>query len=47
MVLLSTKGINQAEKELRVAAYPVDGKDYWIATNRHDLSAEYIAEFTN
>lgn len=43
MVLLGTKGINQTEKELRVVGYRVDGKDYWIATNRHDLSAEDIA----
>jgi len=44
VVLLGTKGINQTEKELRVVGYRVDGKDYWIATNRHDLSAEDVAQ---
>jgi hypothetical protein len=44
MVLLGTKGINQTEKELRVVGYRVDGKDYWIATNRYDLSAEDVAQ---
>lgn len=44
IVLLGTKGINQTEKELRVVGYRVDGKDYWIATNRHDLTAEQIAQ---
>jgi len=43
MVLLGIKGINQAEKELRVVGYRFNGKDCWIATNRHDLSAEDIA----
>ena len=35
--------VNQTEKEVRVVAYRVDQKNYWIATNRHDLSAEQIA----
>jgi hypothetical protein len=43
VVLLGTKGINQTKKELRVVGYRVDGKDHWIATNRHDLSAEDVA----
>jgi transposase len=42
--VLGTKGINQTEKELRLVGYHVDGKDYWIATNRHDLTAEQIAQ---
>jgi hypothetical protein len=37
-------GINQTEKELRAVGYRVDGKDYWIATNRHDLSGEDVAQ---
>ena len=41
---LGSKGINQAEKELRVVGYCADGKDYWIATNRYDLSAEDVAQ---
>jgi Transposase DDE domain len=44
IVLLGTKGTNQTEKELRLVGYRVDGKDYWIATNRHDLTAEEVAQ---
>ena len=44
VVLLGTKSVNQTEKELRLVGYHVDGKDFWIATNRHDLTAEEIAE---
>ena len=44
VVLLGTKGTNQTEKELRLVGYRVDGKDYWIATNRYDLTAEEVAE---
>uniref|UniRef100_C6DY52 Transposase IS4 family protein n=1 Tax=Geobacter sp. (strain M21) TaxID=443144 RepID=C6DY52_GEOSM len=34
----------RAKKEVRVVAYRVEGKDFWIATNRHDLTALQIAE---
>jgi hypothetical protein len=44
VVLLGTKGINQTEKELRLVCYHVDGKDFWIATNRYDLTAEEVAQ---
>ena len=44
IVLLGTKGINQTEKELRLVGYRIDGKDYWIATNRYDLTAEEVAQ---
>jgi hypothetical protein len=44
VVLLGTKGTNQTEKELRLVGYRIDGKDYWIATNRHDLTAEEVAQ---
>ena len=44
MVLLGTKGTNQTKKVLRVVGYRVDGTDYWIATNRYDLTAEDIAQ---
>jgi len=44
VVLLGTKGQNPTEKELRLVGYRVDGTDYWIATNRNDLTAEEIAE---
>lgn len=43
IVLLGTKGINQTEEEVRVVGYKVDGIEYWIATNRFDLSAEEAA----
>jgi hypothetical protein len=44
VVLLGTKGINQTEKELRLVGYRIDSKDFWIATNRHDLTAEEVAQ---
>ena len=43
VVLLGTKGVNQTEKELRVVAYRVANKEYWVATDRYDLSAEEVA----
>jgi len=44
IVLLGTKGTNQTEKELRLVGYHVDGKDFWVATNRYDLTAEEVAQ---
>lgn len=44
IVRLGTKGSTLAEKDVRLVGYHVDGKEYWIATNRHDLSAEDVAE---
>jgi hypothetical protein len=43
VVLLGTPGINQTEKEVRVIAYRIGSTEYWIATDRFDLSAEQIA----
>jgi len=43
IVLLGTPGVNQTEKELRVVGYKVDNKNYWVATDRYDLTAEQIA----
>ena len=43
IVLLGTQGINQTERELRLVGYRVAGVDYWVATDRHDLTAEQIA----
>jgi hypothetical protein len=43
VVLLGTPCINQTEKEVRLVGYRVANVDYWIATDRHDLSAEQIA----
>ena len=44
IVLLGTKGSTLAEKEVRLVGYRVDHKDFWVATNRHDLTAEEVAE---
>ena len=43
VVLLGTASINQTEKELRLVGYRVAGVDYWVATDRYDLTAEQIA----
>lgn len=43
MVYLGIKGINRTEKGVRVVGYRVDGKEYWVATDRHDLTGEQIA----
>ena len=43
VVLLGTPNINQTQKQVRVVGYRVDNIDYWVATDRHDLSAEQIA----
>jgi len=43
MVILGV-GINRTEKELRLVGYRIDGKDYWVATNRYDLTAEEVAQ---
>lgn len=44
-VLLGTDQNNtQTKSSLRLVAYRVEGTDYWIATNRRDLTAEQIAE---
>lgn len=42
-VLLGTKDINQTALEVRVVGYKVDGKSYWVATDRFDLTSEQIA----
>lgn len=43
MVLLGTPGVNQTKKELRVVGYRVGNVDYWVATNRYDLTGEEVA----
>src|SRR5450759_506745 len=43
VVLLGTPGINRTEGELRLVGYRVANVNYWIATDRHDLTAEQIA----
>lgn len=43
LVLLGTPHVNQTEKSVRLIGYHGDGKEYWVATDRHDLTAEDIA----
>lgn len=43
VVLLGTPNVNQTEEEVRLVAYRINGKEYWIATNRFDLTVEEIA----
>lgn len=43
VVLLGTDGLTLTEKDVRVVGYRVQGKDYWVATDRKDLSGEDIA----
>jgi hypothetical protein len=41
--LLGTANQNQTEKPVRVVGYMVDNKEYYLATDRFDLSAEDVA----
>ncbi|MCP4721866.1 MAG: IS4 family transposase [Desulfobacteraceae bacterium] len=44
-VLLGTvQNNNQTQKSVRLVGYRVDSVDYWIATDRRDLTAEQIAD---
>ena len=44
-VLLGTvENNNQTKKPVRLVGYRVDGVDYWVATDRRDLTAEQIAK---
>lgn len=43
-VILGQQGTNQTKTPLRLVGYLVDGKNYWIATDRFDLTAEQIAQ---
>lgn len=42
-VILGSQSINQTEKPVRLVKYSVEGKDYFVATDRFDLTAEDIA----
>jgi hypothetical protein len=42
-VLLGTPGVNQTKKPVRLVGYRVEGKKYWVATDRHDITAEEVA----
>lgn len=43
LVLLGTPQVNQTEKPVRLIGYCIDAKEYWVATDRHDLPADDIA----
>ena len=43
LVLLGTPDVSQTEKAIRLVGYRADGKTYWVATDRHDLTAEQVA----
>ncbi len=43
IALLGTKGQNQTEKPVRVVGYRVDRVEYYVATDRFDLTAEQVA----
>lgn len=42
-VLLGTPNVNQTKKPVRLIGYRVDGKEYWVATDRYDITAEEVA----
>jgi hypothetical protein len=42
-ILLGREGGNQTKTPLRLVGYTVEGKSYWVATSRFDLTAEQIA----
>ena len=42
-VLLGTPGINQTKKPVRLLGYTIDAQEYWVATDRFDLTAEQVA----
>ena len=42
-VLLGTPHVNQTKKPVRLVGYRVDGKKYWVATDRYDITAEEVA----
>jgi hypothetical protein len=43
LVLLGTPGQNQTRNPVRVVGYEIAGSKYYVATDRHDLTAEQVA----
>ena len=43
MVLLGTPNVNQTKKPIHLVGYNIEGKLYWVATDRFDLLAEQVA----
>ena len=44
LVYLGTPGINRTKTPVRVVGYKIKGVKYFVATDRHDLTAKQIAE---
>ena len=42
-VLLGTPNVNQTNTSVRLVGYRIDGKKYWVATDRYDITAEEVA----
>jgi len=42
-VLLGTATVTQSQEPLRLVGYKVDGKQFWLVTDRFDLTAEQVA----
>ncbi len=42
-VLLGIPNVNQTKSPVRLVGYRVDGKKYWVATDRFDITAEEVA----
>ena len=42
-VLLGTSSVNQTKEPVRLVGYVVEDKQYWVATDRYDLTAEQVA----
>jgi hypothetical protein len=42
-VLLGTPNVNQTKEPVRLVGYIIEGKSYWVATDRFDLTAEQVA----
>ena len=43
MVLLGIPSVNQTQKPVHLVGYNIEGKSYWVATDRFDLLAEQVA----
>ena len=43
MVLLGIPGVNQTKQPVHLVGYNIDGKSYWVATDRFDILAEQVA----
>ncbi|SMD13063.1 Transposase DDE domain-containing protein, partial [Desulfocicer vacuolatum DSM 3385] len=43
-VLLGTPGVNQSETPVRVVGYKIADSTFYVATDRHDLTAEQVAK---